>query len=126
MWKRKRKIYGKNKYYSLSRKLRRDDRSNDEFEVMLNSLSLEEVIGLKLELASKAAGGKLYGLPLWHSMENIVKDAVLKYVLSASRTKMESARFLGVSKKYFNKICKKYSVESYFEENDLTKSQDDV
>ena len=126
MWKRKRKLYGKNRYYSLSKKLRRDKRSNDEFETMLNSLSLEEVIGLKLELASKAAGGKLYGLPLWHSMENIAKDAVLKYAVSATRTKMESARFLGVSKKYFNKIYKKYSVESYFEENDLTKTQNDV
>ena len=116
MWVRKRKLFGKNEHYSLSKKLRRDGRTTDEFEFMLNSLSLEEVIGLKLELASRVVGGKLYGQPLWHSMENIAKNSVLLYALSASRTKMEAARFLGVTKEYFNKLCKRYEVISYFEE----------
>ena len=64
-WKKKRKTQeGKNKYYSLSNKLKKESRSHDEFEVMLNNLSLEEIIGLKLELAAKAAGGYLYGIPI--------------------------------------------------------------
>ncbi|MBO68124.1 MAG: hypothetical protein CL398_07415 [Acidiferrobacteraceae bacterium] len=117
MWNKKRRTYGKNNFYSLSKKLHREGRVTDEFEMMLNSLSLEEVIGLKLEIASRIVGGKMYGLPLWHSMENITKNAVLMYVLSASRTKMEAARFLGVTKEYFNKLCKKYDAISYFEEN---------
>ena len=45
---------GKNKYYSVSKKLQRESKSTDEFEVMLNNLSLEEVIALKLELAAKS------------------------------------------------------------------------
>ena len=49
MWKKKKKLSGKNRYYSLKKKLRRENKITDEFEVMLNSLSLEEVIGLKLE-----------------------------------------------------------------------------
>ena len=117
MWIKKRKLYGKNSHYSLSKKLQREGRTTDEFETMLNSLSLEEIIGLKLEIASRIVGGKLYGLPLWHSMEAITKNAVLMYALSASRTKMEAARFLGVTKEYFNKLCKKYDVINYFEEN---------
>jgi len=64
-WKRKKKLYGNNRYYSISNKLRKENKSNDEFENMLNCLDLEECIGLKLELASKAAGGKLFGLPVW-------------------------------------------------------------
>ena len=126
-WKRKRQPYGRNKHYSLAKKLQKEGKTTEQFEIMLNSLTLEEIIGLKLELASKGAGGKLYGLPLWHSMENIAKDAVLKYVLSASRTKMEAARFIGVDKDYFNKLCKKYGVISYFEaendKNSLTKDE---
>ena len=51
-WKKQRRLQGKNKYYSLSKKLRRENRSNDEFEVMIGQLTLEELIGLKLELAS--------------------------------------------------------------------------
>ena len=36
---------------------------SEEFEIIFNNLSLEEVIGLKLELASKSSfNGKLYGL----------------------------------------------------------------
>ena len=120
-WSPKKKLKGKLIHYSLARKLRKDNLTNEQFEIMLNALSLEEVIGLKLELASNAIGGKLYGLPLWHSMENIAKDATLKYVYSAARSKMEAARYIGVTIEYFNKLCKKYDVESYFEENKLDK-----
>ena len=115
-WKNKRKIYGKNKNYSISRKLRNEGKTNEQFEVALGTLSLEEVIALKLELASKSVGGKLYSLPLWYCMPDIAKDAVLKYALSSARTKMEAARFLGVSKEYFYRLMKKYDVDSYFEE----------
>jgi hypothetical protein len=52
-WKRKKLRKGRNTYYSLCKKLRQEKRSNDEFETMLANLSLEEVIGLKLELATK-------------------------------------------------------------------------
>ena len=41
------------KYFSISKKLKRERRITEEFEVMLNNLSLEEIIALKLELASK-------------------------------------------------------------------------
>ena len=56
-WKKQRRLQGKNKNYSLIKKLRLENRSNDEFEVMLSQLTLEEVIGLKLELASKVLEG---------------------------------------------------------------------
>ena len=118
-WNNKRKLYGANKDYSVIRKLRNDGKTNEKFEIMVGSLSLEELIALKLELASKTIGGKLYGLPLWYSLPDIVKDAVLKYALSAARTKMEAARFLGVNKEYFYKLTKKYDVDSFFKEKDV-------
>ena len=114
----KKKTQGKNSLCSLSKKLQKENKSTDEFEVMLNNLSLEEVIGLKLELAAKAAGGMLYGLPIWYSLRNVTNDAVLKYAYSATSTKMEAARFLGLDKNRFNQLVKKYQIESYFEEKD--------
>jgi len=120
-WQRKKRIEGKNKNYSLSRKLRREQRSSDEFEVMLNSLSLEEVIGLKLELASKVVNGKLYGMPLWRNLRNIVQDAAFKYAYSAARTQGEAMRLLGLQKAEFQKLVKKYSVTTYFSEKTLDK-----
>ena len=113
-WK-KRKWHGKNERYSLSKKLKREEKTTEEFEIMLNQLSLEEVIGLKLELASRVFGGKPYGLPIWHSMKDIVNDAVLKYALSACRTKREAARFLGLKPQNLNNVLKKYDVENFFE-----------
>lgn len=115
-WKRKKKAYGANTYYSLVNKLRKDKKINNQFEVMFNSLSLEEVIGLKLELASKAAGRKLFGIPLWNSMQDIAKDAVLKYALSATRTKREAASFLGIDLQTFYKLQKKFNTEEYFKD----------
>lgn len=116
-WKRKKKLYGNNRYYSISNKLRRQNKSNDEFENMLNCLDLEECIGLKMELASKAAGGKLFGLPVWSSLTDMFKDAIFKYALSATRSKREAALFLGIDIQTFYKLEKYYGSESYFKEN---------
>jgi len=115
-WK-KRTHHGKNQHYSLVNKLKKEDKITEEFEIMLNNLSLEEVIGLKLELASRVFGGKSYGLPIWKSMKEITQDAVLKYALSTCRTKKEAARFLGLKHQNFNKIVKKYDTETFFENN---------
>jgi len=114
---------GKNRYYSVCNKLRKDRKITEEFEVMLNNLTMEELIAVKLELATKLVRGKLYGIPIWHSLPDVVADAVLKYALSATRTKNEAARFLGIDISYMKKLVKKYDTESFFEENqekDLT------
>jgi len=120
-WKRKNKSYGANRDYSIIRKLRNENKSNEQFEVMVGALSLEELIALKLDLAAKSIGGKMYGFPLWYSIPEMSRAAVLKYVLSASRTTMEAARFLGVNKEYFYRLLKKYDSESFFKEKELDK-----
>ena len=116
-WKKQRRLQGKNRYYSLSKKLRREERSNDEFEIMLSQLTLEEVIGLKLELGSKTLDGRLFGLPIWTSLHSIVQDAVLKYTFSASRTQGEAMRFLGLKKVEMHKLVKKYNIDNYFQKH---------
>ena len=115
-WKKKKKLYRNNRNYSLSRKLKRDKKITEEFEIMLSSLSLEELIGLKLELASSSINNKLFGLSLWHGMPSVVKEAVFKYAVSATRTKTECMNFLGLRPKNYYDISKNYEVESYFSE----------
>ena len=115
---------GRNRYYSLSNKLRKEGKSSEEFEILFNNLSLEEVIGLKLELASKfGLKGKMYGLPIWYSLRTIVKDAVLKYAMSATRSKREAARFLGLQANNFNLLLRKHKIDNYFEEGVDTESK---
>ena len=109
---------GRNKYYSISNKLKKENRSSEEFEIIFNNLSLEEVIGLKLELASKSSfNGKLYGVPIWYSIPNIVRDAVLKYAMSATRSKRDTARFLGLNEFAMRRAINKYKIDDYFEKS---------
>jgi len=115
-WKRKKLRKGRNTYYSLSKKLRQEKKSNDEFEIMLANLSLEEVIGLKLEVSTKPVNNRLYGFPLWFNLTDIVKDAIFKYAYSATRTQMEAMRFLGLRPDKFQKLKKRYNPVSYFED----------
>tara|TARA_S200002703_G_scaffold37744_1_gene33002 strand:+ start:1415 stop:1783 length:369 start_codon:yes stop_codon:yes gene_type:complete len=113
-WKRKNNYNGKNKNYSIINKLRRDKKSNDEFEIMLNNLSLEEVIALKLELSSRSFSKRMYGVPLWSNLIHVVQDAVLKYALSATRTQSEAMRMLGLKESNMHDLKKKFNPEDYF------------
>lgn len=115
-WKKKRRIQGKYEHYSLSKKLKKDKIISDQFEIMLNSLTLEELIGLKLELAIKAAGTPLYGIPIFKNMKHIAKAAVLMYAASACRSDREAARLLGIDRMEYKRSIKDYKIINYFEE----------
>lgn len=115
-WQKKKKIRGKHQHYSLSRKLKRENRITDNFEVMLNTLSLEELIGLKLELANRAAGFAVYGLPLYYSIRDIARIGLLMYAASATRSVNEAARFLGISRDDFREAMQDFEIKTYFEE----------
>lgn len=114
-WKKKKRIQGKYENYSLSKKLKRDGKVSDQFEIMLNSLTLEELIGLKLELANKAAGSPLFGLPLYRSMKDVAKVAVLMYAASATRSDREAAALLGITRMEYKNLVKEYNIINYFE-----------
>ena len=116
MWESKRSRFKKpnQDFYSIANKLKSEGKINEKFEFILSSLTLEEIIGLRLELAAKTVNYKLYGLNIWHSVTDIARDGVLKYAYSAARTKSEMASFLGVDKSFLKKLLKKYDVANYF------------
>ena len=66
--------------------VRSEGKSSEEFEVMLSALTLEEIIGLKLECASRLTNGKLYGFNLWSNTVAIVKEALFNSVISITNT----------------------------------------
>ena len=117
-YKRKKRIYGKNKNYSLINKFLKEEKINEKFLFTLNNLSLEEIIALKLEKAAKNSGGNIYGIPIWNSLRDITRDACLKFAISATRTKAEAASFLGISISTLKEYLEKYEIKSFFEEKD--------
>ena len=116
MWENKRSRFKKpdQDFYSISNKLKKENKIDERFEIMLSTLTLEEIIGLRLELAAKTVNYKLYGVKIWENLHSVVQDAVLKYVYSASRTKGEMASFLGINKVNLKRLLKKYNVTNYF------------
>ena len=106
------------KNHSIVIQLRKKGKSTEEFEVMLNNLTLEEIIGLKLELANRAAGGYLYGMPIWQAIPDLVRDAVLKFATTAAKTKGEAARFLGISQQEMEKFNRRYKIDYFFKKDE--------
>ena len=116
MWENKRSRFKKpdQEYYSIANKLKSENKINERFEIMLSSLTLEEIIGLRLELAAKSVNYKLYGTNIWQNLPSIVQEGVLKYAYSAARTKGEMASFLGLDKSVLKRLLKKYNITNYF------------
>ena len=102
----------RNKFYnySISRSLKKKGRITPQFELMLSSLTLEELIALKLEHSAKVVKGKLFGFPIWNSSFYIVKHALIKFALSACTSQKEAANLLGISISELRRSIKKYDI----------------
>ena len=111
-WKKKLREYkGRNNEYSLRNKLKRDKKITDEFEVMLSTLTLEEIIGLRLELASSYINNKLYNFNIYKSIRYMTKEAVIMFALSSTRTMKDAASLLGLKESDFRRELKKYQID---------------
>ncbi len=103
---------------SLSKKLRDENKSNEAFEIMLSTLTLEELIGLKLECSSRLTGGKLYGFNLWSNVVDITKEELYNAVISITDTNKGATRILGISEQTFKALKRKYDIKNSYK-NDL-------
>ena len=108
---------GFSKNISLSKRLRREGKSSEPFEIMLATLTLEEILALKLECAARLSGGKVYGYHLWSNLTEIIKEAMYNAVISVTNTNKDAARVLGITNKTFNKLKTKYNIrEEYIDD----------
>jgi hypothetical protein len=96
-WKRKKVYKGKNEKYSILEKLRKKNKSDTHFELMISKLTLEEVIAVKMELAGQSLGGRIYNWPIWDSLTDVVRHAILMFTMSVTKSNREAAQFLGVT-----------------------------
>ena len=99
---------------SVVQKLKTDNKINDETLVALNTFTIEDLIAIKLELSANNLNNRLYGLDIWKKSDYIIKDAILKFAVSTTKSKKDAARFLGISYAEFNALYKKFNLEKYF------------
>lgn len=117
IYQKKKKSFSNRKNYSIINKLLKSGLVNEYFLTMIQQLTLEDLIAVKLEMATRTSGVTgLYGIPMYKNTIHIVKDAMLKFALSAAKTKSDAASFLGISLKKLLEEIKKYDVKGYFEE----------
>ena len=111
MWQKKNNEYkGKSYYYSTINKLRKEKKIDDKFEVTLSSLTLEEIISIKLELSARYLNNRMYNFQIWKSIESICREAVVRFALSSCRSKLDAATFLGLSLGELNINLKKMNI----------------
>jgi hypothetical protein len=94
---------------NISDKLRIEKKITEEFETMLGGLTLEEIIGLKVEVSARNLKGKLYGIDLYNAMSKIAKDAAFSYAMSYCRSEADAAILLGMNLHTFNLLRTKYN-----------------
>jgi len=87
--------------------------------VNINNITLEDLIAIKLELAIKQVNNRLYGFDIWRRSGYIIQEALLKFAISATQSKMDAARFLGINYLEFKKLIKKYELQDYFNNENL-------
>ena len=84
----------------------KEGKINKNFLSVVDNVQLEDLVAIKLELAVKAAGGYLYGIPIMKSAYSIVTEGVLKFVMSCTGNKMEAGRLMGGDYSDFQKKLK--------------------
>ena len=101
---------GKNFYYSHIEKLKEKKVINKEFENIVSKLSLEDIITVKLEIIGKSMNGKFFGLPIFNSIDKIIKYAILNFALSTSQSYAQAAEILNMDKSNLRKQIKKFNL----------------
>ncbi len=104
------RLRGRNYNQSLLRKLRREKKINKNLENLIKSLTIEDLICIKLELAAEVVNGKFYGFPIFKSLRQITKEAMVKFSLSTTTSHKKAALLLGLSLSELKRYIKKYDI----------------
>tara|TARA_Y100000593_G_C4227074_1_gene295003 strand:+ start:494 stop:841 length:348 start_codon:yes stop_codon:yes gene_type:complete len=113
--KAKRNITTSNK--SIIKKLKDQHKINDSILTQINNLSIEDLLAVKLELSSAHMNNRLYGFDIWKQSNNIVKEALLKFAISTTKSKKDAARFLGLTYVEFKRVASKYDIDNFFSDD---------
>lgn len=101
----------KEKKSTLSSELKRQGMINNDFLDKVSELTIEQLVTLKLETSARMYNGKLYGLPLWHSLPYIIRDSLMDFVFRNCKTKADMSNTLGIPYEQFSQMYRNYIKE---------------
>lgn len=82
---------------SIIYQLRQENRINEQLEAMVNSLSVDELFRLKLELHTLSSGLAVFGNNLWKNAHKIIREALLRFVRTNFTNRELASQYLGLS-----------------------------
>ena len=106
----------KYKHKSVINKLLYNNIINESTLTFIDSMTLEDLIAIKLELSARYINNKLYAFNLLSNTNRLVKEAIIKFAISATQSKMDAARFLGIDYEGLRKLVNEYDLQDYFDE----------
>jgi len=106
----------KYKHKSVINKLLNNNIINESNLTFIDSMTLEDLIAVKLELSARYINNKLYAFNLLSNTNRLVKEAIIKFAISATQSKMDAARFLGIDYEGLRKLVNEYDLQDYFNE----------
>ena len=106
------RLRGRNYNQSLLRKYKKEGKITRELETLIGSLTLEDLIALKLEIAAKAVNGKFFGFPIMKVSKQLIKEAMIKFALSSTSSHKKAAFALGISLAELKRYIRKYEINS--------------
>jgi hypothetical protein len=101
------------RWVSFVNVLREQGKLNEQVETAIHNMTLEDLIAVKLELSSRTQKSPIYAIPLFETLEVIVRDAMLKFAISATRTPSEAAASLGISLEHFRSQMHEFKIYDY-------------
>tara|TARA_B100000427_G_scaffold329447_1_gene345689 strand:- start:2193 stop:2594 length:402 start_codon:yes stop_codon:yes gene_type:complete len=116
------KFFSSNKNYNLKNKLLKEKKIDNEFLEKLKFLKLEELITLKLLVATSLLKGKLFNFPILKFTTEICKESVLRFALSQAKSRREAQMILGIKKADLLHYLKSYNLEKDFYYDNRTKT----
>ena len=109
------KTFSSNKNYNLKNKLLREKKIDYDFLEKMKFLKIEELVTLKLLVASESLKGKFFNFPFLKFTTEICKEAVLRFALSQAKSRREAQLILGIKKADLIHYLKTYNLEKDFE-----------
>lgn len=106
----------KYKHKGVINKLLNNNIINESNLTFIDSMTLEDLIAVKLEMSAKHINNKLYAFNLLSNTNRLVKEAIIKFAISATQSKMDAARFLGIDYEGLRKLVNEYDLQDYFDE----------
>ena len=102
-------LYYKN--YSKISELKSLNKIDDQFVYYIESLSLEDIISIKLETMIRSLNFKFFNFPLWKSFHKIVSEALVNSIIGVASNNSEAARLLGIDMNQYKRCLKQFGYE---------------